>query len=185
VNRFSITGLPEVPKRLIRFLNEHQVRYDIIHQPGGRATRKLNGRGVRQYAAVVIVRSGNEHLVTVVPMNCGIDVDALAQLVGQPVRLETEEEFKWLFPDCSVAAIPPFGNLYGLSTLVDNMVSQSDYLIFPAGTDTDYIKISYPAYARIVQPQMGSFAASLDSIGPSSERPEKNKRTLRHGRLAN
>jgi Ala-tRNA(Pro) deacylase len=174
VNRFSATGLAEVPKRLIRFLNEHGVRYDIMHQPDGRATRKAEARAGRQYAAVIIVRSGNQHLVTVVPANGGIDVDALVRLVGKPVRLETEEEFKWLFPDCSVSAIPPFGNLYGLTTVVDSKVSKSDYIIFPAGTDTDYIKIGYPAYQRIVQPTVGSFATSLDSIRPASVRTPKD-----------
>jgi Ala-tRNA(Pro) deacylase len=99
-------------------------------------------------------------------VNCRIDLQALAGLVGEPVRLETEEEFKWLFPDCSVEAIPPFGNLYGLPTFVDSALSKSDYIIFPAGTDTDYIKVSYPSYQKIVQPKTGSFAVNLDSSRP-------------------
>jgi hypothetical protein len=39
-------------------------------------------------------------------------------------RQVQSEEFKWLFPDCPVEAIPPFGNLYGLPTFVDNAFEQ-------------------------------------------------------------
>jgi Ala-tRNA(Pro) deacylase len=77
--------------------------------------------------------------------------------------LETEEEFKWLFPDCAIGAIPPFGNLYGLPTFVDRGLSKNDYIMFPAGTDSDYIKLNYSIFERLIQPQIGSFSINLGS----------------------
>jgi Ala-tRNA(Pro) deacylase len=47
-------------------------------------------------------------------------------------------------------------NLYGLPTLADSELSKNDYIIFAAGTDSDYIKVSYSTYERIVQPRIGS-----------------------------
>jgi Ala-tRNA(Pro) deacylase len=158
-NRFVGTRRAEIPKRLLAYLNENNVRYDILHQPERSRTRKLQSR---YYTKVVIVRAGPQHLVTVLPANSRINLKAFAE-VGEPVRLETEEEFKWLFPDCAVGAIPPFGNLYGLPTFVDNALSKNDYIIFAAGTDNDHIKIGYATYERIVKPRIGSFSVKVDT----------------------
>jgi Ala-tRNA(Pro) deacylase len=96
------------------------------------------------------------------PKDSRIDLKGFAN-IGEPVRLETEEEFKWLFPDCAIGAIPPFGNLYGLPTFVDRGLSKNDYIMFPAGTDSDYIKLNYPIFERLIQPQIGSFSINLGS----------------------
>jgi Ala-tRNA(Pro) deacylase len=162
LNRFSASGRNEIPKRLLKYLNENNVRYEILHEPSDSPTQKLQSRAARYYARTVIVRAGCHHLVAVLPANSRIDLKGFTR-IGEPVRLETEEEFKWLFPDCAIGGIPPFGNLYGLPTLVDSGLSKNDYIIFPAGTDTDYIKLSYPAYERIVQAQVGSLSIKSDS----------------------
>jgi Ala-tRNA(Pro) deacylase len=162
LNRFTATGRTEIPKRLIYYLNENKVRYEILHRPKESSARSLQSRTARYYTEVIIVRAGFQHLVVVLPANARIDLKGFAK-VGEPVRLETEEEFKWLFPDCAVGGIPPFGNLYGLPTFVDSDLSKNDYIIFAAGTDSDHIKISYSIYQRIVQPRIGSFSVKVDS----------------------
>jgi Ala-tRNA(Pro) deacylase len=162
LNRFGATGRMEIPQRLVHYLNENKVRYEILHRPKDSATRNPQSRTARHYIKVIIVRAGHDHLVTVLPVTSRVDLKGFST-VGEPVRLETEEEFKWLFPDCAVGAIPPFGNLYGLPTFVDSDLSKNDYIVFAAGTDSDYIKISYPTYMRIVRPRIGSFSLKLDS----------------------
>ena len=162
LNRFVATGRTEIPKRLLHYLNENNVRYEILHQPKDWSTRKPQPRTARFYTQVFIVRAGQQHLVAVLPTNARIDLKGFAE-VGEPIRLEAEEEFKWLFPDCAVEAIPPFGNLYGLPTFVDNALSKNDYISFAAGTHSDRIKISYPTYEKIVRPRIGSFTVKVDS----------------------
>jgi Ala-tRNA(Pro) deacylase len=165
LNRFAGTGWTQIPKRLVNYLNENKVQYEILHQPKDWSTQKPRRGDARYYTEVTIVRAGHQHVVAVLPPNSRIDLMRFAE-VGEPVRLETEEEFKWLFPDCAVEAIPPFGNLYGLPTFVDNILVKNDYIIFPAGTDTDQIKMSYPTYEGIVQPRIGSFTVKVDSRIP-------------------
>src|SRR5258705_12410918 len=115
LNRFAGTDRTEIPNRLIRYLNENNVHYEILHQPKDSSIQKSQSRGARYYAKVVIERAGSHHLVVVLPMNSRIDLEDFAK-VGEPVRLETEEELKWLFPDCAAEEIPPFGSLYGQPT---------------------------------------------------------------------
>jgi Ala-tRNA(Pro) deacylase len=161
LNRFTATDPTEIPNRLIRYLNENKAKYEILHQPKDSSIRNSQSRGARYHIKVAIVRAGSHHLVVVLPKSSRIDLKAFA-IVGEPVRLETEEEFKWLFPDCVEGAIPPFGNLYGLPTFVDNTLSKNSYIIFAAGTASDHIKISYPTYQRIVQPRIGCFSVNVN-----------------------
>jgi Ala-tRNA(Pro) deacylase len=160
--RFAGTGWTEIPRRLVNYLNENKAQYEILHHPKDWSTQQQRRRDARCYTKVIIVRAGHQHVVAVLPCNSRIDLKWFAE-VGEPIRLETEEEFKWLFPDCAVEAIPPFGNLYGLPTFVDNMLGKNDYIIFAAGTATDQIKMSYPTYEGIVQPRIGSFSVQVDS----------------------
>ncbi len=66
-----------------------------------------------------------------------------------------------------VGAIPPFDNLYGLPTFVDNALCKNDDIIIGVGTESVHIKNQIPTYQRIVRPRIGSFAVKFDS--PRSE----------------
>jgi Ala-tRNA(Pro) deacylase len=165
-NRFGVAGLTEIPKRLINCLNDNNVQYEILHEPqkySGQEGSKVGPKLARYHAKVIMVRTGRQHLMTVLPVNCRIDFENLEKFVGGPVRLETEEEFKWLFPDCAIGVMPPFGNLYGLPTYLDSELSKNDYIVFAAGTFSDHIKISYRAYERIVQPRILRLSRRISS----------------------
>ena len=117
----------------------------------------------RFHIKVVMEKARHEHVLTVLPSNNGIDLEELGKILGEPVRFDTEEEFKWLFPDCGVDAIPPFGNLYGLPTLADSELSKNGYIVFTAGTPNDYMKLTYHTYERIVQPSRAAFSVKTGS----------------------
>ena len=156
-NPLGLSFARQIPVRLIGCLNDSAVRYEILHEPSD-----LSGSG-RPSAApgfieTAVVRAGKQRLLTVTPVGKSVDLKRFAGLIGEPARLETEDEFKWLFPDCALGAIPPFGNLYGLPTWIDNSLSQAKHIVFFAGTLVDSIKLAYSAYQAIVQPNVGRFS---------------------------
>ena len=53
---------------------------------------------------------------------------------NQRAVLQSQAEFAPVFPDCETGAMPPFGNLYGLPTYVDQHLAVEDYIVFEAGT---------------------------------------------------
>jgi Ala-tRNA(Pro) deacylase len=146
----------QIPVRLISCLNDNAVRYEILHEPldPSNSERRSPSPG---FIETAVVRAGKQRLLTVIPAGHGVDLDRFARLVGEPARLETEDEFKWLFPDCALGAIPPFGNLYGLTTWVDNSLAKTEHIIFSAGTLIDSIKLAYRAYEEIVRPNIARF----------------------------
>src|SRR5881409_4338544 len=97
----------------------------------------------------------------VLPADHHIDLEKVEKAIGKRVSLGKEQEFKSLFPDCAIGAMPPFGNLYGLPTYVDKDLAAQDYIVFEAGTHTDAIKVSYRDYEKIVRPKVADLAAKL------------------------
>ena len=93
-----------------------------------------------------------------------IDLEKAAKAMRKAVSLDSEKEFKSLFPDCAVGAMPPFGNLYDVATYVDKSLAQEDYIVFEAGTHTDAIKLSYLDYENIVKPQVADLAVKLQPM---------------------
>jgi Ala-tRNA(Pro) deacylase len=127
----------EIPKQLIDCLDDKKVSYEVLQHPEAVTAQRIAQAEhikARHDAKVVMVKSGERHLMTVLPADHQIDLEKVAKAVGKTVLLDTEQEFKSLFPDCATGAMPPFGNLYGLPTYVDKRLAQEDYIVFEAGT---------------------------------------------------
>jgi Ala-tRNA(Pro) deacylase len=157
----------EIPRRLIECLDENKVRYDVLHHPEAVTAQRIaqaeHVKG-RHHAKVVIVKSGDEHLMMVLPADHHIDLKKVEKAIGKAVSLDKEQEFKSLFPDCAIGAMPPFGNLYSLQTYVDQHLAEQDYIVFEAGTHTDAIKMSYRDYEKIVKPKVNDLAIKLQPM---------------------
>ena len=100
-----------IPKRLIDCLDENKVDYEILRHPEAvTAQRTAEAEHVkgRHHAKVVMLKSGGQHLMAVLPAEHLIDLKKLATFVGKDVSFESEQEFESLFPDCAVGAMPPF-----------------------------------------------------------------------------
>ena len=157
----------EIPRRLIDCLNENKATYEILRHPEAVTAQRIaqveHVKG-RHHAKVVIVKSGEQHLMTVLPADHQIDLEKVGKAIGKAVSLAKEDDFKSLFPDCAVGAMPPFGNLYGLPTYVDQSLAEQDYIVFEAGTHRDAIKMSYRDYEKIVKPKVNDLAIKLEPM---------------------
>ena len=153
-----------IPSKLVDFLNQGKVRYEILHHPEAFTSQELTAiehvRG-KYHAKVVMAKADGGPVMTVLPANQRVDFKALDRVTGKRTALATEAEFKAGFPDCAVGTMPPFGNLYGIETYVEERLAQNDYIVFEAGTHTDAIKMSYADYARLATPIVAEFAVKL------------------------
>jgi Ala-tRNA(Pro) deacylase len=156
-----------IPKRLIECLDENKVSYEILRHPEAVTAQRIaeaeHVKG-RRHAKVVMVKSGGQHLMVVLPAEHLIDHEKLAKIVGQDVSFESEQEFESLFPDCAVGAMPPFGSLYGVPTYVDKSLAEEDYIVFEAGTHTEAVRLSYRDYEKIVKPQVKDLAIKIQPM---------------------
>lgn len=151
----------KIPNRLIEFLNQNQVRYEILHHPVAYTAQELcaiEGIPGHEHAKVVIIKAGQKCCMAVLPSDHRVQLDKFEAIFGQPASVATEDDFREIFPDCAIGTMPPFGGLYGVATYVDRNFTRNERIAFEAGTHSDAIKMSYEDFARLAQPQIADFA---------------------------
>lgn len=148
-------------KRLTQFLDSHNTRYVVvIHSPAYTAQEIAARAHVpgRELAKTVMAKLDGTMTMLVLPASFMVDFTAVRQEAGAArAELATEVEFKGLFPECEVGAMPPFGNLFGTPVLVDRALLEDEEIAFNAGTHKELVRLSYADFARLVQPRMMSF----------------------------
>jgi Ala-tRNA(Pro) deacylase len=93
--------------------------------------------------------------MAVLPANERLDLHLLSQACSaSEVELADEEEFKSLFKDCEVGAMPPFGNLYGMPVYLSISLSHEGEIAFNAGSHYELVKLAYPDFERLVKPRV-------------------------------
>ncbi len=150
-----------VSARLKSLLDENRTPHTVMSHAvaytaqAAAAVMHVSGKEV---AKTVVVRAGEKTALAVLPAACHVNLDRLGQLLGNPVRLATEQEFSDLFPDCELGAMPPFGQLYNLPVYVDETLAADEEIVFNAGTHRDAIRMRYADFVRLATPRTGSFA---------------------------
>jgi Ala-tRNA(Pro) deacylase len=148
-------------KRLQEYLDAHKVTYQLLsHQKAFTASEIAHTLHIsgKMLAKVVILKTDERFVMAVLPSNWKVDFERLADVLGgRQVRLATEEEFKELFPDCGVGAMPPFGNLYGLEVVVDQSLTEEEEIVFQAGIHLGAMKLRYQDFADLVHPTVANF----------------------------
>jgi Ala-tRNA(Pro) deacylase len=151
-------------KTLKAFLDKQQVKYVSVQHsaaftaPEVAASVHVSGR---DFAKTVIVMIDGEMAMVVLPANRLLVLGELREMLDMShVRLASEAEYREVFPDCEVGAMPPFGPLYGLKTYVTSNLAEEKEITFNAGTHTEVIKMAYDDYERLVQPTVLDFVTT-------------------------
>lgn len=147
------------------FLRRGNVAYTVFqHAPAFTAQEEAAVTHVpgRNWAKPVICFADGEPVQAVVPADREVDLERLGDLArAHDVRLADESELRWLYPDCELGAMPPFGPLYKQAVFVDEALTMDDEIVFNAGTHQDAICMRYGDFAAITQPIVGRFAERM------------------------
>ncbi|MDR9451289.1 MAG: YbaK/EbsC family protein [Acidimicrobiia bacterium] len=148
-------------QRVRRHLISHGVGYQVQEHPPAytaqevAAVEHVSGK---EFAKPVIVNADGRLIMIVLPANRLLDLDKLKALLNSDhVRLAREDEFAPIFDDCERGAEPPFGNLYGLPTIVDSCLT-SEEVVFNAGSHTKTMKLATIEYLGLVHPETADVA---------------------------
>lgn len=147
--------------RLQHFLKLYRVPYSMIpHTPTFSSQKTAAAMHIpgRSVAKAVVLQGQSKIYLAVLPACFRVDLERFAKIVGEPVRLASEAKIRDLFPDCELGAIPPLGRLYGLQTYVDITLAGDREIVFPAGDHSDALRMSYPDFRDLAQPELCSFA---------------------------
>jgi Ala-tRNA(Pro) deacylase len=148
-------------KKLKEFLDVNHVKYVCITHSKAYTAQEIAASAHvpgKALAKVVIVELDGEMAMTVLPANRKVVLHDLREITGSDqVKFASEEQFKDLFPDCEIGAMPPFGNLYGMAVYAAESLAENDEIAFNAGSHEEIIRLSFRDFQRFVQPRVIAF----------------------------
>jgi len=151
-----------IAKKLKEYLKSNKVKFETLkHKEVYTAQEIAAAQHVpgMELAKVVMVNADGKFVMTVLPSCYRIDLKKLKGAIGSKnVKLATEKEFRDLFPDCEIGAMPPFGNLYNIPVIAEKVLTQDEKIVFNAGTHKDTVRVKYADFAKLANPKVAEFS---------------------------
>lgn len=148
--------------KLMEYLESKGVAYETTqHRPTFTAQQMAAEEHVpgMNVAKPVVVRADKTYYLCVLPACCKIDMDQLKTELGvKKLALADEEELARLFKDCALGAEPPFGDLYGLETIMDTTLESDPFIVFQAGSHELAVRMDLADYKKLAQPKVFKFS---------------------------
>ena len=159
-----------VAKRLREHLDSRKVKYVVVtHSQAFTAQEIAASMHVpgKEMAKTVVVKTPRGLALGVVRAMDKVDVERIAAKLGvDEARLATEQEFRDQFPDCEMGAMPPFGSLYNVPTVVDEELTRDREIVFNAGSHVEAMRMSYSDYVAVAGPIVGRITLELTGARP-------------------
>jgi len=147
-----------VCEKLKKYMDDNGVEYEVMTHGEAFTAQEIAAMmhvsgGI--LVKVVMMNSDRGNLMVALPADRIVDIAKLREQLGlRMAAIAREDEFRKLFPDCEVGAMPPFGNLYGVPVYVDETLTADEYIVFQAGTHYEAIRMKYADFERLVGPSV-------------------------------
>lgn len=157
-----------MPVKILKdFLDKESVKYvtnyHSIAYTAQEIAASVHVKG-KEMAKTVMVKLDGKMAMAVLPASHQVDFEHLKKASGaEDAVLATEKEFKDLFPDCDIGAMPPFGNLYGMDVFVSTALTEDKEIAFNAGSHYELIRLAYKDFERLVNPKIADFSVKMKS----------------------
>ena len=145
-----------VLKKLENFLEQNNVWYEKITHPRAytaqetAASAHIKGK---ELAKSVMIKLDGETVLAVLPAYLKVDFKRIKQISGaKKIKLAMEEDMEETFPDCTIGAMPPFGNLYQIPVYADSILEDDEDIAFNAGSHMELIKMHFHDFNKLVHP---------------------------------
>lgn len=164
-----------VPEKLVKFLKRHSVYYQILVHPrtiASSKTAKAAQVSGKELVKVVMVKAAGTDVMVILPSDRTVDLLKLSDaLRTKDIHIEKEKEFKDIFPDCEVGAMPPFGSMYHVTCYVDESLKEKEHVYFNAGNHEECIQVSTPDFLRVANAFVGDFSVAGKVIHDKRKMP--------------
>jgi Ala-tRNA(Pro) deacylase len=149
-------------ERLEELLGVRGVRYErVTHREAFTSQEEAAHAHVSgwSWAKTLVVKDPVGLALAVLPACCTADLNRLKGLIGRgEIRLASVEEMLTGFPGCELGAIPPFGRLFGVPTVVEEALAEQRDITLPAGDHRTAIRMRATDYVRLAEARLGHFA---------------------------
>lgn len=138
---------------LEQYLDRNGIAYDLLrHVPTTSSLGAARACNIRpnELAKAVVLKKAGGYLLAVLPASQQLEWQALGKSFNQKLALATEDEIAWLFPDCTPGAVPPFGEAYGIDTVVDDSLTEQADIYFESGDHCTLVHVAGRAFCKLI-----------------------------------
>ena len=159
------------------FLTSRRIPFEYrLHAPAWCSSRRAQCLRVpgRFVAKAILLAGDNGYLLAVLPATHRIDLERLAsaaQLTN--VRFATPDEVGAIFADCEPGAVPPFGRLYGIPTIVDSHLAGGSEILVMGNFRHEGLRLRYRDFEAVEAPRRARFAVPES---PRERRPAPHRK---------
>ncbi|WP_417515599.1 aminoacyl-tRNA deacylase [Marinobacter sp.] len=145
-------------QQLKEFLDEANVEYMCLTHPPAFTAQELAHHvkiaGDKVVKTVIIELDGKMAML-VMPATWRVRWESLSRILDTDfVDLADEQTFQDRFPNCEVGAMPPFGNLFGMTVYCAESLTEQPELAFAAGSHTETLHMKTRDFLNLVQPMV-------------------------------
>jgi Ala-tRNA(Pro) deacylase len=154
-----------LPASISGYLERHGVNFSVVeHSVAYTAQEEAAAVRVpgREWAKAVVCMVDERPTLAVLPADRLVDLDRFCEACGaKSVRLASEAEFRSLYSDCEVGAMPPFGPLYQQAVVVDRSLTSDPEILFNGGSHHEAIRMRYRDFEALVKPTVAEFGIPI------------------------
>jgi Ala-tRNA(Pro) deacylase len=126
------------------FLEERAVDYEVVsHSRTTSALRTAESAHVPGDRLVkgILLGDSQGQVLALIPATHRLDLDRARTVTGRDLQLIDERGIDGTFTDCEPGSVPPFGELYGVETVVDSHLADYKEVYFEAGDHAELIRM--------------------------------------------
>ncbi len=140
------------------FLDERRINYRIVPHKKTFSARYLArtlDEDASRIAKTVVLATDKGYVLCVIPADRKVDMATAVRVLGaSSVMLANESECEALFPESELGAMPPFGSMHGLRTIVDLRLLEAEELIFEAESHRYAIAMHTSDFKKVENPEV-------------------------------
>ncbi|MBL1272657.1 MAG: HD-like signal output (HDOD) protein/prolyl-tRNA editing enzyme YbaK/EbsC (Cys-tRNA(Pro) deacylase) [Marinobacter maritimus] len=155
--------------RLERFLDQQGIAYKeraIGRVPSLDAAVAALGQSRETVIRATLLIDISGIVMVVHRYDSALDAEALRKMTGRHLQPLTAHQTMRLFSDCDPGFIPPIGNAYDLSVLLDDDIARAEQVLFSSGTDHSLVEMNSHALSMAMA---GSREGHLAIRGPGDD----------------
>jgi len=146
---------PTPHQRLMARLDDANVEFTLFeHEPVYTSVEaaRVRGTDLKSGAKALVLKSDHGFVLAVIPADLELDGPALRKHLGsRRLRFANRDELLDL-TGLTPGAVPPFGSLFGLSSVCDVRLGENEKINFNAASHERSVQITFADYNRIEMP---------------------------------
>jgi Ala-tRNA(Pro) deacylase len=131
---------------------EHVPFNVIVHAPTWDSAHSAESAHIsgHRLAKSVVLEDEDGYVMAVIPASHKLDLQAVREELHRTLNLSNEHTIAKLFKDCEPGAVPPLPGVYGIDSVVDQILTDVPEIYLEGGDHRSLIRLSGEEFRKVI-----------------------------------